>query len=62
VSDKRRISRRLTEAQIVEQSKITPDDITRARAWWKSHAPPALAGLFDAEIKTEDEVILPDAD
>lgn len=61
MADVRRLTRRLTEEQIVEQSKVTPDDIARARNWWKMYAPSNLKALIDAGIKTDDEVILPDA-
>lgn len=61
MADKRREPAPLTEAQIVEQAKITPDDIARARAWWKKHAPPDLRDAYDAIVSTRDELILPDA-
>lgn len=62
MAETRRIAKPLSEEQIVEQAKITPDDVDRARQWWRSHAPSDLKDLLDAEPKAKrgEEVVPPE--
>jgi hypothetical protein len=61
VPDPRREAKPLSESEIVDQARVSPDDIARARDWWRSHAPPDLKDVYDARLATRDEVIEPDA-
>lgn len=53
VPDLRRVMRRLSEDEILQKSSITDEDLARARAWWKTHAPTHLRALVDAEPKVQ---------
>lgn len=41
--------RRLSDAELAEQARITPEDIERAKQAWRRHARPAFRSLLDAE-------------
>lgn len=53
--DKRRRAKKLTEREIVEQSKIEPEtDVEEARRWWRGHAPAQYKELLDAKEQPDE--------
>jgi hypothetical protein len=53
--DLRRVTRRLSEDEILQKSTIVDEDVERARAWWKTHAPTNLRALIDAKAEKSGE-------
>lgn len=49
MAEKRRTAKPLTDAEIEAQAQVKPDDIARAREWWKTHVTGPLKNLLDAE-------------
>jgi hypothetical protein len=43
-------ARPLSEEELDALANVTPEDIERARAWWREHAPDGFEDLLDAEI------------
>jgi hypothetical protein len=51
--DLRRVTRRLSEDEILQKSTITDEDVAAARSWWKTHAPTDLRDVIDAKVKEQ---------
>lgn len=45
--------RRLSDDEILQKSTITDEDVARARAWWKTHAPTQLRDVIDAKVEQQ---------
>jgi hypothetical protein len=46
--------RNLSDAELDELARITPEDLERARQHWERFAPPELRGLLDAIPDDQD--------
>jgi len=45
----------LTDEQLDQLSIVTPEDIEKAKAFWRNNAPPEFQGLLDAQAVDEEE-------
>lgn len=58
MAEEKRAARVLTETEIKDEARVTPDDIERARQWWKKNVPGDVRDLLEAVPSTDDEVVL----
>ncbi|MGH9426028.1 MAG: hypothetical protein ACRD2L_06975 [Terriglobia bacterium] len=45
----------LTDEQLDQLAEVTPGDIEKAKAFWRSHAPAEFADLLDAETMEDED-------
>lgn len=51
-------AKRLSEQEILEQAKVTPDDIEESKAAWKRDAPREFVDLLEAVDDRDEEILL----
>lgn len=45
----------LTDEQLDQLAEVTPEDIEKAKAFWRNNAPPKFVTLLDAQTIEEQE-------
>ena len=45
----------LTDEQLDQLAQVTPEDIEKAKAFWRNNAPPKFASLLDSQTIEEEE-------
>lgn len=45
----------LSDDDLDEMSRVTPQDIKKAAAFWRAHVSPKFASLLDAQVEEDQE-------